>query len=120
MERLSLFSALEEFDHECSDSLELRERIVGSGSSYVNQCTFCGRQIGQSISKKSIAVTPDSFDVILHEEFEYHYSRVSSLLKEGFTESGGSDRRNIHEIFEQEFDEFLNDFVEKHNNGEVR
>ncbi len=120
MDRLPLYSNLEEFDHECGTFLALRERIVGSGTAYVNQCTFCGRQIGQSITKKSIAFTPEPFDLILHEQFEYHHSRVINLLREVSEESDSRDLRNVHEVFEQELDEFINAFVEKHNNGEEK
>lgn len=117
---LQSFTSLDEFDHDCDKYLSIRERLVGAGSAYVNQCVKCGRQVGKSIPKKSILSSPEPFDKELVERYDFHYSRVVNTLNTSLSDSGVKPYTNVYEAFEKEMDLFISDFVIRNNNGKEK
>lgn len=103
------FQSLNEFDHNCQEHEDLRERTIGKGTAYVIQCTFCGCQIGQSISKKGVMSIPKLFDDSLTELFDRKYREIKfgSISRVKL----GGDTFNIFDQFEKKLDAFIDEFV---------
>ncbi len=60
--------------HDCSASLVLRLRVIGTAHHMVRQCSVCGEQRGGPVSKRNAlgesgGVIPPPFDISLHEAY---------------------------------------------------
>lgn len=76
MVNFDAIDSLEELNHSCDDHLSLRERKIGNGSSFVQQCGFCGEQRGNAIPKKKVATPLAPFDASLESAFNATRSRL--------------------------------------------
>ncbi len=67
-----------DLEHDCSNYLRLCIRPIGEkgGSSYVNQCLFCGDQRGGAISKASISPPKYFFDFTLPEKYREKHNEI--------------------------------------------
>lgn len=97
-------------NHKCEEHKELRERVVGRGTAYVMQCTFCGYQVGQSIAKMSVEIIPEPFDINLSKKYE---SKYQSLRERWVPEGPAIPTIPLHDKFEQELDALLNRFAQE-------
>ncbi len=115
---INTISTLDGFIHDCTEHLELRERKVGNGTAYVEQCLFCGQQRGQSIGKKKIPIAPPAYDFELEGIHNKKYMEL--LTKDSVIEPAG----RAFDLFKREMDDFLTDYGETHSckdmNGMMR
>jgi hypothetical protein len=107
MDHIEFAETLEDLNHDCKNHLQLCVRNIGDkgNTSYVNRCTFCGEQIGNAISKSTVEMPKDLFDVTLKERY---WERRTEFLRAG-VEANSSGY--VHPLPYENFENNLNEFI---------
>ncbi len=69
-----------DFEHDCEPHLSLRERRVGKGTAYVQQCLFCGEQRGGALPKAKVTGNPPQFIDGISEKYWARRQEIYSQL----------------------------------------
>lgn len=101
-------SVVDDLEHDCNVSSEIRERTKGSGTAYALQCLLCGRAIGGEVSKKKINYEPKPFDTEVESIYWEKY-KIFSKKTTGNQATLLESKKFAHDVFDEKVDRSFSD-----------